>query len=66
MTLKIDNRYVAKLESFVTSLPDGAIQIKKSLDDEILKRVDEYKNSTMKTSPFGSGLDKIRSKLSKV
>jgi hypothetical protein len=37
--------------------------VKKSLDDEINKRVDEYKSGTMKTVPFGTGLDKIRKKL---
>ena len=36
---------------------------KKSLDDEINKRVKEYKNDNTKTSPFGTGLVKIREKL---
>ena len=41
---------------------NNQVDIKKSLDDEINKRVKEYKNGTMKTNPFGTGLSKIREK----
>ena len=34
--------------------------MKKSFDDEINQRVQEYKSGNMKTVPFGTGLDKIR------
>ena len=65
MTMKIDikEQYLVKFEDFINSLPKDAVIVKKSLDDEINQRVHEYKNGTMKTVPFGTGLDKIRKKL---
>ena len=65
MTMKIDikEQYLDKFEDFINSLPKDAVVVKKSLDDEINQRVHEYKNGTMKTVPFGTGLDKIRKKL---
>jgi len=65
MTMKIDikEQYLDKFEDFINSLPKDAVIVKKSLDDEINQRVHEYKNGTMKTVPFGTGLDKIRKKL---
>jgi predicted molibdopterin-dependent oxidoreductase YjgC len=65
MTMKIDikDQYLDKFEDFINSLPKDAVVVKKSLDDEINQRVDEYKSGTMKTVPFGTGLDKIRKKL---
>ena len=65
MTMKIDikEQYLDKFEDFINSLPKDAVEVKKSLDDEINQRVDEYKNGTMKTVPFCTGLDKIRKKL---
>ena len=65
MTMKIDikEQYLDKFEDFINSLPKDAVVVKKSLDDEINQRVDEYKNGTMKTVLFGTGLDKIRKKL---
>ncbi|MDY0052761.1 MAG: hypothetical protein RBR65_09495, partial [Aliarcobacter sp.] len=60
MTMKIDikEQYLDKFEDFINSLPKDAVVVKKSLDDEINKRVDEYKSGTMKTVSFGTGLDK--------
>ncbi len=63
MTMDIKDQYIDQLEDFLKSLPDDAVSIKKSLDEEILKRVDEYKNDETSTVPFGTGLDKIREKL---
>jgi hypothetical protein len=63
MMLNVDDKYVAKLESFIASLPTGAVEIKNSLDDEISKRVEEYRSGTMQTTPFMEGLDSIREKL---
>lgn len=64
MTMKIDikEQYLDKFEDFINSLPKDAV-VKKSLDDEINKRVQDYKSGNMKTVPFGTGLDKIRKKL---
>jgi hypothetical protein len=64
MTMKIDikEQYLDKFEDFINSLPKDAVVIKKSLDDEINKRVEEYKSGNMKTVPFGTGLDRIRKK----
>ncbi len=62
--------YIILLSLFFTScsvksnlIQDEFTNIKKSLDDEINKRVKEYKNDNTKTSPFGTGLVKIREKL---
>jgi hypothetical protein len=44
-------------------MPEGAIEIKKSLDEEIKKRSQEYRSGKMKTVPFGTGVDEIREKL---
>jgi len=66
MTMKINikDQYVEQLETFIKSLPKNAIEIKNSLDEEISKRVNDYKNGDLKTVPFGTGLDSIREKLS--
>ena len=65
MTMKIDikEQYLDKFEDFINSLPKDAVMVKKSLDDEINQRVQEYKSGNMKTVPFGTGLDKIIKKL---
>ena len=63
MQVKIKDDYVGKFNDFVNTLPTDAIIIKKSLDEEIQKRVDEYRSGKMKTVPFGTGLDRIREKL---
>jgi translation elongation factor EF-1beta len=63
MKIDIKEQYLDKFEDFINSLPKDAVIVKKSLDDEINQRVHEYKNGTMKTVPFGTGLDKIRKKL---
>lgn len=65
MTMKIDikEQYLDKFEDFINSLPQDAVVVKKSLDDEINQRVQDYKSGNMKTVPFGTGLDKIRKKL---
>ena len=63
MQISVKDQYMAQFEAFINTLPDGAVEIKKSLDDEINKRVKEYKNDNTKTSPFGTGLVKIREKL---
>ncbi len=65
MTMKIDikEQYIEQFESLLKTLPDDAIEIKKSLDEEINKRSQDCKNGKMKTVPFGTGLNKIREKL---
>ena len=65
MTMKIDikEQYLDKFEDFINSLPKDAVVIKKSLDNEINQRVEEYKSGNMKTVPFGTGLDRIRKKI---
>ena len=63
MMLDIDEKYITKLESFIASLPKGAVAMKNSLDDEIAKRVGEYRSGNMETTPFMEGLDEIREKL---
>lgn len=63
MMLNIDDKYVSKVESFIASLPEGAVELKNSLDDEIAKRVAEYRSGKMQTTPLMEGLDSIRAKL---
>jgi len=60
MMLNVDDKYVSKLESFIASLPQGAVEVKNSLDDEIAKRVAQYRSGNMKTTLFMDGLDSIR------
>jgi hypothetical protein len=63
MTIDIKDQYMDKFEDFIHSLPEDAIHVKKSLDEEINKRVEEYKNGTANTKPLEDGLDDIRKKL---
>ena len=63
MRVSIKDQYIDKFEDFMDSLPKDAITIKKSLDEEINQRVDDYRNGKMKTTPFGTGLETIREKL---
>jgi len=63
MMLNVDDKYVTKLENFIASLPEGAVEIKNSLDDEIVKRVADYRSGKMQTTPFMEGIDSLREKL---
>ena len=63
MMLNVDEKYIATLESFLATLPEGAVEVKNSLDDEIAKRVAKYRSGKMQTTPFMDGLDSIREKL---
>ena len=63
MQINIKDQYLSQFETLLKSLPSDAIEIKKSLDDEINKRVNEYKSEKIKTVPFGTGFDKIKEKL---
>ena len=63
MMLNVDDKYVSEVENFIASLPKGAVELKNSLDDEIAKRVAEYRSGQMQTTPFMDGLDSIREKL---
>jgi len=61
--LNVDDKYVSEVESFIASLPKGAVELKNSLDDEIAKRVAEYRSGKIQTTPLMDGLDSIREKL---
>jgi len=63
MMLKVDDRYISEVEKFIASLPKGAVELKNSLDDEIAKRVAEYRSGKMETTPLMEGLESIREKL---
>ena len=63
MQVSIKDQYLEQFDKLMQSLPKGAVVIKKSLDEEVNKRVDEYRNGKMETVPFGTGLDKIRENL---
>ena len=63
MKVSIKDQYIDKFEDFMNSLPQDAIVVKKSLDDEINKRVDEYRSGNVKTTPLLEGLNEIRENL---
>lgn len=63
MRISIKEEYMSEFEKFVKSLPSDAIEIQKTLDEEISKRSQEYRSGKMKTVPFGTGFDRIRKKL---
>jgi len=63
MMLKVDDKYISEVEKFIASLPKGAVELKNSLNDEIAKRVAEYRSGKMETTPFMEGLESIREKL---
>lgn len=63
MKVSIKEEYLSEFENFIKTLPTDAVTVKKSLDEEILKRSQEYRSGKMKTVPFGTGLDRIREKL---
>ena len=63
MRISIKDQYIDKFENFMDSLPKDAVTIKKSLDEEINQRVNDYKNGKIETTPFGTGLEAIREKL---
>jgi translation elongation factor EF-1beta len=63
MRVSIKDQYIDRFEDFIGTLPKDAVTVKKSLDEEIQRRVDEYRSGKMKTVPFGTGLDRIREKL---
>ena len=63
MRVSVKDQYLDRFEDFISSLPKDAITIKRTLDEEIQHRVDEYRSGKMKTTPFMEGLDEIREKL---
>ena len=63
MRVSIKEQYLPEFENFIKTLPADAIEVRKSLDEEILKRSQEYRSGKMITTPFGTGLDRIREKL---
>jgi len=63
MMLNVKDKYVQQLESFVNSLPKDAIEIKNSLDMEIVNRINDYRNGKLETKSFDTGLNSIREKL---
>jgi hypothetical protein len=65
MTMKvtIKDEYIEQFQQLLKNLPEDAVEVKKSLDEEIKKRSDEYRSGKMKTELFGTGLDRIREKL---
>ena len=63
ITMNIKEQYYTLFEQFVQSLPKDSVQITKSLDDEILKRVNSYKEGNLYTTPLHDGLSEIREEL---
>ena len=63
MKLTIKDEYLEQFEQMLKTLPKDAVEVKKSLDEEITKRSLEYRSGKMETEPFGTGLDEIRERL---
>jgi len=63
MQISIKDDYVNKFNDFIDTLPKDAVTVKKSLDEEIQKRINEYRSGKMKTTPLMEGLDEIRESL---
>jgi len=62
MQIKIKDEYLKEFDDFINSLPDDAIKIKKSLDEEIQDRIDKYKKDSSSILPLSS-LDDIKKDL---
>lgn len=63
MTMDIKEQYLDQFEHFIKSLPKDAVIIKKSLDEEIQKRISEYQQDSSNTIPFDKDLSNLRAKL---
>jgi translation elongation factor EF-1beta len=65
MTMKINikDEYLDKFQMLMKQMPDDAVVLKQSLDEEIEKRVREYRSGNMKTTPLMEGLDEIKKNL---
>lgn len=65
MTMKINikDEYLDKFQMLMKQMPDDAVVLKQSLDEEIEKRVQEYRSGNMKTTPLMEGLDEIKKNL---
>lgn len=65
MTMKVTvkDEYIEQFEEAIKTLPNDAVDVKKSLDEEIRKRSNEYRSGKMETTPFMEGLDEIRESL---
>jgi len=63
MIIDIKEQYLYQFQHFIDSLPKDAIVMKYSLDFEIEKRLQEYREGTIKTQPFEKGLSHIRQKI---
>ena len=63
MKITIKDEYLEQFEQMLKTLPIDAVEVKKSLDEEIKKRSQEYRSGKMKTTPFMEGLDEIRESL---
>ena len=59
MTMKvtIKDECLEQFEQMLKSLPKNAVEVKKSLDEEIKKRSQEYRSRKMQTEPFVTGID---------
>ena len=63
ININIQDEYLDSFYRYVDSMLKGAIIIPSSLDDEIVKRVDQYKKDKSKSVSFSSGLEKLRAKV---
>ena len=65
MTMNIDikEQYLDAFDKFINSLPKDAIKVKTSLNEEINKRIEEYRSGKMETLPHDEIWNRIEKKL---
>ncbi len=63
MRVTVKDEYIEQFQQLLKSLPEDAVEVEKSLDEEIKKRSQEYRSGKMKTTPFLEGLDEIQKSL---
>ncbi len=65
--IDIKEQYIDELNDFMNSLPSDAMNksliVKKNLDMEVKKRVEEYQAGNLATIPFAENLGDIREKI---
>ena len=65
VTLSVRDDYIDRFTALLDALPKDAVKKVQtnSLKNEVEKRVQEYKDGTLKTVPFENGLNDMRAKL---
>ena len=63
ISIKIDEAYLEHFYEYVASMPEGAVIMPYSLDDEIIARVEAYRRGESQSVPFKKGMKALREKI---